>query len=467
MTIFKYFNPKTCFLIVLPLIFISLSSCTKHGAFDFSPIDSQNSEISDNLDTELKSLIAKHKITGTFTSTKPVSIENEQAQLGKLLFFTKELSGNKDTACASCHHPLLGGADARALAIGANAVDPSVLGPNRKHIYDAFALPELARRTPRNSPTTFNTAFYTKTLFHDGRVERLAKGGIRTPDELPGQPDPYAGETLLAAQAKFPVVADLEMRGNFTFQHPSDHDKIRQELVERFNSNFTWQDKFCTLAELCGSKDNALNYQHISDALDAYQRSQKFTDNVFFRYINGTIDQLEPNVKRGAYLFYAGTDKGGLSCVSCHAGDHFTNEEFYNVNFPQTGPGKGDGESGLEDFGRYDVSGDISKIRAFRTPSLLNIALTAPYGHSGSIDTLAEAVESHYIEKLDGDLVADAALTTLIGTKPSPEQISDITAFLHALTDTCTQDIECMEPWMPNQEELLVQNMLLLNAIIE
>ena len=118
-----------------------------------------------------------------------------QVELGRLLFFDKILSGNRNIACATCHHPKHATADGLALGIGEGGVG---LG-----------------RIPRNSPSLANLgAKEFSRLFHDGRVEADPKGpwasGFWTPA---GGQLPEGLDNALAAQAMFPVTSDVEMAG--------------------------------------------------------------------------------------------------------------------------------------------------------------------------------------------------------------------------------------------------------------
>ncbi|HBC20167.1 MAG TPA: cytochrome-c peroxidase, partial [Alcanivorax sp.] len=118
---------------------------------------------------------------------------------GMQLFFSKGLGGDLDSACVSCHHPMLGGGDDLSLSIGVEAVQPDLLGPGRLHLSTGTHF-DGGPTVPRNAPSTFNIVFYDEVLFHDGRVESLDKtaglngagGGIRTPDSAFGVADPDA-----------------------------------------------------------------------------------------------------------------------------------------------------------------------------------------------------------------------------------------------------------------------------------
>jgi len=136
---------------------------------------------------------------------------------------------------------------------------------------------------------------------------------------------------------------------------------------------------------------------------------------------------------------------------------------------PQIGPGKGDGFDGHEDFGRQRVTGDLADRHKFRTPSLRNVALTAPYGHSGAINSL-EAVIRHYVEPvqfIENYDIAQAVLPSrddldaidfIVQNDPirvaeiagsnelrcvrlKEKQITYLIEFLHALTDPDAIDL--------------------------
>ena len=80
-------------------------------------------------------------------------------------------------------------------------------------------------------------------------------------------------------------------------------------------------------------------------------------------------------------------------CSSCHSGPHFSDFDFHVVMFPQLGPGR----NGFGvDYGRFNVTFDFNDKYKFRTPPLHNVEKTAPYGHSGSIKLLGDAIKVHY-----------------------------------------------------------------------
>ena len=136
---------------------------------------------------------------------------SDKVELGRMLFFDKILSGNRNISCATCHHPAFGSGDGLALPLGEGAIG---LGTDRQTGSDPAAA--VAGRVPRNSPGLFNLgAREFERLFHDGRVETdphgYFEGGFVTPAKwkLPSGLD-----NPLAVQAMFPVTSPMEMAGN-------------------------------------------------------------------------------------------------------------------------------------------------------------------------------------------------------------------------------------------------------------
>lgn len=442
----------------------------------------------ESIDTVLRALIGEHGLTGDPIVGRDLpTIESPMAQLGRHLFFTKALSGEMDTACVSCHLPTLGGGDGLALPVGVHAVDPNLVGPGRIH-YDNTPL------VPRNAPTTFNIALWDSVIFHDGRIESLDKIagmhgsgdlGIRTPDTPLGTADPIAGNTLSMAQARFPVTSEAEMRGE-RFAQGEPGDVVRNYLAERLcaegdeaidaETSAWWQAQFTAVFGPAPTVKELITEQRIAQAIAAYEQSQIFVETPWNAYVQGNDSAIDEAAKRGALLFYRPVNEGGANCAQCHTGDFFTDEQFHVMAIPQIGPGKEDGPLGSEDYGRYRETGNVDDFYAFRTPTLLNVAVTGPYGHDGAYRTL-EAMVRHTLNPrvavanydwgqldptipirdtkvntrkalihlqlqrlLDLPVVEDVALTD--------GEVADLLAFLATLTDPCVQDAACLAPWM-------------------
>lgn len=431
-------------------------------------------------------------------SILPVQAPQALIDLGAELFFSKTLSGNFDTACASCHHPFLGGADGLSLPVGESAVDPDRLGPGRLH--DARASKDLksdgAPNLPRHAPTTFNTGLLKRTLFTDGRLFVLDgypgdAGAVpmqRTPDSIFAQADPNAGLDLLETQARFPVVSPQEMAG-FGVLGGVTNDAVRDALAARLKEHAkteagaSWGPMFAAAFNMGKGQPatDAVTFPNIQKALSAYQSSQITVANPWFSYLDGSTNALTAEQKEGARLFFADPDQGGAGCVTCHTPPLFTDERFHNIAVPQFGRGiQADGA----DFGRRHVTQMEADRFRFRTPSLLNVATTAPYGHTGAFLTLEHMITHHLdpiasiaafdFQFMDNPqlasfaalydasprLTADAASALErawdTGTAVLPrnlglgdEDVQALAAFLEALTDPCMLEQACLARWLP------------------
>ncbi|MEM7188995.1 MAG: cytochrome c peroxidase, partial [Pseudomonadota bacterium] len=319
-------------------------------------------------------------------------------------------------------------------------------------------LPE--KRIPRNAQALFNLGYAEfSVMFHDGRVERLENGLIRTPlGDLPGKgPLP-----VLAAQAGFPVISADEMAGHYSENDVSTAVRrgvltgsggARQIIADRVAGIGAYKDRF---AKIYGA-DTSLTYPLIAEALAVFMAHEwRADDSPFDRYLcHG--EPLSPDAEAGMELFY-----GEVGCSACHAGRFQTDHGFHAIAMPQIGPGKAERfETHSRDTGRMRVTGDPLDAFKFKTPSLRNVALTAPYGHAGAYSNLKSVIR-HHLDP-EGSLASydrtRAILPALADAKDFPileepeevdaileanelalpelseEQIEQLLAFLHSLTD--------------------------------
>ncbi len=321
-----------------------------------------------------------------------VPIDIEEAKLGQLLFYDPILSGNKETACATCHHPALGTSDRVSLSFGDGGIG---LGTKRR--VDPDNIPE--ERIPRNSPALFNLGAKEFTiLFHDGRLEAdpTARTGIRTPmgDDM------LAGFTsILSAQTMFPVLSRDEMAGSFNENEIGR--LIRQGIItgqggawdvlsRRVAEIPEYAQQFSAVYPHITSRDD-IAFTDISNAIAAFVAFEWRSDTApFDDVLNGTL-ALEGAAQKGLEAFY-----GDAGCASCHAGAFLTDHKFHVMGAPQIGPGKSATfEDHHRDDGRFRVTGHEEDRYAFRTPSLRNITLSAPYGHAGAHADLIAFIKSH------------------------------------------------------------------------
>jgi cytochrome c peroxidase len=383
--------------------------------------------------------------------------EPAKVALGRALMFDKEISGNRDISCATCHHPLLHTGDALSVSIGTGGHG---LGPARRRGPGRNLI-------PRNAPEVFNRGVPEwRTMFWDMRVSGSPQGEFVTPA---GNQLPAGLDSVLAAQAMFPVTANDEMRGS-----PGDQDVFGDPneiaAIDAQDLPAIWSalmQRLLAIPDYVAMFDVAypnvptdeLGFQHAANAIAAFEiNAWTFLDSPWDRYVEGDNSALSDEAKRGALLFF-----GDAGCSGCHKGNLFTDQEAHDIGVPQVGPGKGD--EAPQDLGRRRVTGRDADRFAFRTPSLRNVTLTGPWMHDGAFTTLRAAVQHvldpvaslrHYdVGQLAPDLqgtfqgdeaTIDAILANLDPAVATPRNLSeseidDLLSFLATLTDPTASDL--------------------------
>ena len=389
-----------------------------------------------------------------------------RVELGAQLFFDKILSGNVNISCATCHHALTDTGDGLSLPVGEGGRGLGVtrdtgVGPDAVH-----------ERVPRNAPPVFNLGAREFTrLFHDGRVELDASqpSGFRSPA---GDLLPQGLDSVLAAQAMFPVTSGTEMAGQAgenaiaDAAAAGDLADVWSQLATRVQNMPGYVSQFIDAFDDVSAASD-IRFVHVANAIAAFKAAAWRADSSpFDRYLRGERGAMSAAARRGMRVFYQ-PNKG--NCASCHSGPFQTNHGFAAIAMPQVGPGKGDGLSGREDFGRERVTGNPADRFRFRVPTLRNVALTAPYGHAGAYASL-EAVVRHHVDPvgsllsydpsqavmpgrpdldaLDFEVMNDpvrvhaiAAANELSPVRLSSREFNDLIQFLHALTDPASIDL--------------------------
>ncbi len=383
-----------------------------------------------------------------------------KVQLGKFLFFDKILSGNKNIACATCHHGLTDTGDGLSLPIGEGGRGLSITrdtGPGTNAVVE---------RVPRNAPPVFALGAKTMTImFHDGRVEVDASqpSGFSTPA---GNDLPTTLENVLAAQAMFPVTSATEMAGQpgeNTIADAATIVDIWNLLANRLRNIPEYVELF---EAAFGIDQGDITFAHAANAISAFERAAWRADNnAFDRYLRGDKKALSKSAEKGMKLFY-----GDAGCSSCHSGTFQTDMDFHAIAMPQIGQGKGHGVDGNEDFGREAITGNADDRFKFRTPPLRNVALTGPWGHDGAYNTLEGIVRHHLnpeesillyncdiepklpsradLDALDCEVMNTPAKVAAIisaneldENKLSDKNFGYLIDFLHALTDPSSIDL--------------------------
>ena len=331
----------------------------------------------------------------------PIPADNpqtaEKIALGARLFNDVRFSSTGDVSCATCH-------------VAATAFTDSPLRVSE-------GIEKLTGT--RNAPTVVNAAF-NKTQFWDGR----------SPD--------------LENQALHPFLNPVEMG-------LPDHDPILKVVREDKQYVKAFKAVF-------GIAADAITMDEVTKAIAAFERTEISGDSPFDRwYFGGDKDAVSEQAVRG-FAIFLGTGR----CVSCHVIEQdfalFTDHQFHNVGVgindiqdkvPELARAfqvaKNEGmdvdvavltDADTSHLGRFAVDDQLSSMGAFKTPTLRNIAVTAPYMHDGSLATLREVVE-HYNN--GGVTKAGNPINPFLsgGIRPldlSEQDIDDLVAFMEALT---------------------------------
>ena len=228
----------------------------------------------------------------------------------------------------------------------------------------------------RNSPTVLNRLF-SKEQFWDGRAADLEE------------------------QAHGPLVNAVEM------SMPS-HDEVvaRVRAVKGYAPLFT---------KAFG--DGTVTMPRIAQAIAAYERTVVTAGSAYDRYLAGDKGALSESQVRGMGVFL-----GRGRCITCHVGFNLTDESYHNLGVGMA--------RAKPDLGRYEVTKRDDDRGAFKTPTLRNVALTAPYMHDGSVSTL-EAVVELYDRGGEANPWLSKEMQPL---SLSPQERIDLVAFMEALT---------------------------------
>ena len=260
-----------------------------------------------------------------------------------MLFWDPILSGQKDVACATCHHPAFGYSDGLDLSIGANGIG---LGPAR-----AFAPGHPAQLVKRNSQTVLNVAF-------NGLTDRRDLGA----DTAPMFWDLRVRS--LEAQALEPIKAFEEMRGG---AYPED--RAVSAAVSRVNGIAEYRRLF---ARAFGGNTPVNEPQPRARArrVRAHARRRKCAVRPLHARRH---ERAERQQIRGMERFQA------IGCINCHSGPMFSDSSAHVLGVPDNPK-------------LPESDGGVNKTYAFRTPSLRNLSATAPYMHNGAFATLPDVI---------------------------------------------------------------------------
>jgi len=351
---------------------------------------------------------------------------------GKQLFDSEHLSLNARITCATCHIKSKASTDGLPNAAGIHGK-----GEGLKRFYSG------AKIVPRNTLALWGVGGKGfDTFFWDGRVDFASKNKISQFGTAVPSDDP------LVTAVHLPVVEIRESidEDDFILEQKKESVESARNVYEAIVRNLTMHETSVmeSLSSDLGIPVEELTFLHVARALASFIRSEfQIRQTKFEMFMRGE-ESLTAKELSGAITFFG---KGG--CSSCHSGPYFTDLDFHSVPFPQLGFGKNG--FGI-DYGRYNATFNPADLYQFRTPSLLNITRTAPYGHSGSIPDLTRAVVTHFDPLSIIDLSQQSDLgrhefykylarssTANVVNFLTKSEVEDVVVFLRTLTFNKTQ----------------------------
>ena len=327
-----------------------------------------------------------------------------KVELGRHLFYDKRLSADQTMSCASCHRQDKAFTDGLALSKGVTG-----------------------EKSARSAMSLANVAYLPVLTWANPQLSSLEV------------------QSLIPLFGEHPV--EMGMAGK------------EQELFSRLRSDATYQRLF-TQAFPKDAREGAESLYSLSTltkALASFQRSLLSFDSPYDRYkYGGQKTAMSTAALRGEALFFG--EK--MECYHCHGGFNFTDNIRHSKlplserGFHNTGLFNKDGRGAYpqNNPGIREFTGDPGDEGKFRTPSLRNVALTAPYMHDGSIATLEQVIRDHYAlagKAASGPNGASPIRSSLIaGFEVTDQEVKDLTAFLQSLTDqSFIRNPKHADPW--------------------
>jgi len=323
-------------------------------------------------------ILRKQILENGFIPGKQLYVNKDEGltPVGKVIFESKKVSLNGNISCQTCHLSQFGSADGIPNAAAIFGVGE---GPER--------LLSGAKLLPRNTlPFWGRGAKGFDTFFWDGKVDFSKSKKV---SQFGSQPP---SDDALVTAAHLPLVEIREMldEDEFVRAHKKESVGKSGEVYKAIADNLRKFEPQASksLAEYLQKPVEQLTYTDYARSLAAFIRTEfRIKETKLEKFVTES-ELLAADEIRGGLIFY-----GRGRCVVCHSGPHFSDFKFHAVAFPQLGFGKNG--FGI-DLGRFNVTFDPKDQYRFRTPPLYNVHKTGPYGHSGSVATVEEAIVVHF-----------------------------------------------------------------------
>ncbi len=266
-------------------------------------------------------------------------------ELGRQLYFDERLSSDNTISCASCHDP--------HQAFGANS---------------RFGIGVQGQEGGRNSPVSYNRIL-SKEQFWDGRAASLedqAVGPVANPIEMGN-----THETCITTVSKIP---GYKQQFDRIFEDGVTIDNVGKAIATFERAIVTGPAPYDAYAPIASFEKT------FADDLEFLDEEPELKKKYEELKATAAENPMSESAQRGMVLF-----AGKANCTACHAGANFTDEQYHNLGVGM--------EAEKPDLGRFEVTKEEKDKGAFKTPTLRNTALSAPYMHDGSQKTLEEVVE--------------------------------------------------------------------------
>lgn len=271
-------------------------------------------------------------------------------ELGRQLYFDTRLSSDNTVSCASCHHPQEGFGRHTQFGVGIEGLQGG-----------------------RNSPVSYNRIL-SDAQFWDGRagsLEEQAVGPIANPIEM-GNTHERAVDTLKNIPAYVAQFEAVFPKSGVTIDNVGRAIASFERVIVTGPTPYDYQEALKPFASL-DPEDLADLKEDDPEIWEQYEQLQQEAE----------VYPMSESAVRGMSLFFSKE----VGCSNCHVGANLADEKYHNLGIGM--------EADEPDLGRFVVTGDEKDKGAFKTPTIRNVALSAPYMHDGSLQTLEEVVE-HY-----------------------------------------------------------------------
>lgn len=308
-----------------------------------------------------------------------------KVELGRQLYFDTRLSKDNTISCASCHHPDEGYARHTQFGVGIEGLQGD-----------------------RNSPTSYNRIL-SGLQFWDGRADSLeeqAKGPIANPIEMGN-----THENCIATLKKIP---------GYVLQFDSVFGKESLNIDNVANAIAAFERCIVTGASPFDYGERFAPFKRFTkEDIEELKEDDPATYKIYEQALADTKKYpMSESAQRGRELFFSER----VNCTACHVGPNLADELYHNlgVGMDRENP----------DLGRHAITKAEKDKGAFKTPTIRNVALTAPYMHDGSQKTLLEVVEHYEKGGTPNKWLSDK----MKPIKLTPQEKLDLVAFMEACT---------------------------------